>query len=421
MNAPRQGLFASLLILSFALHTILIVLATNYYLKDTRAIQGELLTRQLVNDSLNELEPPNTVALALLSSRYATNPGISSLRILDKSDRVLATAGANKTRQGEIFVRDALLNEKKIGRIEVTLIQPSIGEQLRNLWLPILVTLIIHALLWLGYRTIARPTRSEFMAKMKREAQLKHEINRLADALEQEKHQTSLAIAKIQQQFQKPKFQLETDPNQKIEHSDYIFLSVQFYDPKQLLGTVHQTTAQNYFNTVQTLLNKTIGLCKTHYQLGENDLEVIQPFFDDGALVRIHKNVQHAIVALIQVAVVFQFLSDAMYKRCRDEKRFGLQTRCAVAEELPNMQLTPEKAAIRLGQYLHAKETAIYLSKPTFKDVRHGYDFISLPNPSNALTREAVLLQGLNTESAQLAQEMRTEILLGRKVRQDDV
>lgn len=68
MNAPRQGLFASLLILSFALHSILMVVATNYYLKDNRAIQGELLTRQLVTDSINELDPPNTVALALLTS-----------------------------------------------------------------------------------------------------------------------------------------------------------------------------------------------------------------------------------------------------------------------------------------------------------------------------------------------------------------
>ena len=170
MNAPRQGLFASLLILSFVLHGILIVVATNYFLKDNRAIQGELLTRQLVADSMSELAPPNTVALALLTSRYATNPSIASLRVLDHDDRVLATAGANKTRQGDVFVRDAMVNEQKVGRIEVTLIKPSIGELLRNQWLPLLISLLLHFGLWIGYRTIARPTRSEFLSKMKREA-----------------------------------------------------------------------------------------------------------------------------------------------------------------------------------------------------------------------------------------------------------
>ncbi len=416
MNAPRQGLFASLLIVSFALHSVLIVVATNYFLKDNRAIQGELLTRQLVTDSVNELDPPNTVALALLASRYATNPSIASLRILDQSDRVLATAGANKTRQGEVFVRDALVNEQKIGRIEVTLIKPSLGETLRNQWLPLLVSFMIHTLLWLGYRTVARPTRSEFLAKMKREAQLKHEIQRLADALEQEKHQANLAIARAQQLYQRPKANVDVkDPLQATAQSEHVYLSVQFYDPKQLLGTVNQSTAQTYFNLAQLFLNKTLKLCQIHYQLQENELEVIQPFFDDGALVRINKQANHAITAIIQMAVVFQLLSEAMYKRYRDEKRFALQTRCAIAEELPSMQLSAEKAAIRLGQYLHAKETAIYLSRPSFKDVRHCYEFIALPNPSNALTRDALLLQGLNNESAQTAQDMRTEILLGRK------
>jgi hypothetical protein len=64
-----------------------------------------------------------------------------------------------KTRQGEVFVRDALQNEKKVGSIEITLIQPSIGEILRTQWLAILVSFLIHGLLWLAYRAIARPSR----------------------------------------------------------------------------------------------------------------------------------------------------------------------------------------------------------------------------------------------------------------------
>lgn len=418
MNAPRQGLFASLLVLSFILHSILIVVATNYYLKDNRAIQGELLTRQLVTDTLNELEPANTIALALVTNRYATDPSIASLRILSANNQELATAGANKTRPGEVFIRDAVLNEQTIGRVEVTLIVPSLGEHLRNQWLPLLAALILHILIWLAYRTIARPTRTEFLAKMKREAHLKHEIQRLAEALEQEKHQASLAIAKAQQLYQKPKADINIqDPLKQTQQSEHLYLSIQFYDPKQLLGTINQSVAQTYFNLAQLLLNKTLELCQKKYGLAETDIEVIQPFFDDGSIVRIRKNANTAITALIQVAVVFQLLSDAMYKRYRDEKRFALQTRCAIAEDLPAMQLTADKAAVRLGQYLHARETAIYLSKSSFKDVRHHYDFITLPNPSNALMREALLLQGLNKEYSQLAQEMRTEILLGRKPR----
>ena len=55
LNAPRQGLFASLLIVSFAFHTFLLVVATTHQLNENRASQGQLMTTQLVTDSLAEL------------------------------------------------------------------------------------------------------------------------------------------------------------------------------------------------------------------------------------------------------------------------------------------------------------------------------------------------------------------------------
>jgi len=106
--APRQGLFASLLIVSFALHTFLLVIATTHQLNENRASQGQLMTSQLVADSLSELEPANTVSLALIANRYATNPSVASIRILDANKQVLATSGISKTRQGEIFARYSL-------------------------------------------------------------------------------------------------------------------------------------------------------------------------------------------------------------------------------------------------------------------------------------------------------------------------
>ncbi|ELN4659000.1 hypothetical protein RZ729_005105, partial [Escherichia coli] len=49
------------------------------------------MTSQLVTDSLSELDPANTVSLALLVNRYATNPSVASIRILDGANQVLAT------------------------------------------------------------------------------------------------------------------------------------------------------------------------------------------------------------------------------------------------------------------------------------------------------------------------------------------
>ena len=409
MNAPRQGLFASLLIISFALHTFLVVLATTHQLDANRASQGQLMTTQLVTDSLNELDPPNTVSLALLAERYATNPSVASIRILNAKNQVLATGGLTKTREGEVFVRDAMINEKTIGRVEITLIQLSIGEILRTQWLAILLSAFIHGLLWLAYRAIARPSRSEYLTRINNESRLKHEIQSLTQALEQEKHHTAVAIAQAQhtpQQRLKPK-------ENKIESSekDTVALSIQFYDPKQLLDSVNQNLSTPYFNLCQLFLTKATELCIQHFKLNSSDIKTARKFGEKGAVLSMSTHTPDAVQCLAMIGTVFQLLSDVLYQRYRAEKRFVLQTRSGISTEVETMQLSSTQAAERLVQQLSAKEGAIHVPNELLKQISEHFQLINLPNPTNVLTRHAFMINGVDSAFAELAQQMRTEIL----------
>ncbi|RUP42388.1 MAG: hypothetical protein EKK63_01635 [Acinetobacter sp.] len=419
MNAPRQGLFASLLIVSFALHTFLLVIATTHQLNENRASQGQLMTSQLVADTISELEPANTVSLALVANRYATNPSIASIRILDANKQVLATSGMAKTRQGEVFVRDALQNEKKVGTVEITLIQPSIGEILRTQWLAILASLFIHGLIWLAYRAIARPTRSEYLARINQENHLKHEIQRLTQALVLEKQNTVTLVAQAQQQAKtQPKSRIEkssTDQAQ-LDHQT-VALNIQFYDPKQLLSSVNQSVSVPYFKLCQLFLDKSIDLCAKHYQLDVAQIRVIQEFNAEGATLSTTSEHAHALECLMMVGAVFQLLADVLYKRYREDKRFALQTRGAVASAVDAMQLDAIEAAKRLTQHLHAKEAALHLNHEQLKTVQNSYELVIMPNPSNIMTRHAFMINGMNEQCATLAQDLRTEILMGKKVK----
>ena len=40
-----------------------------------------------------------------------------------------------------------------------------------------------------------------------------------------------------------------------------------------------------------------------------------------------------------------------------------------------------------------------------------------MPNPSSVLTRHAFMQNGMNTECAEVAQQIRTEILMGKKAK----
>ena len=413
MNAPRQGLFASLLIVSFALHTFLLVIATTHQLNENRANQGQLITSQLVADSLTELEPPNTVSLALLANRYATNPSVASIRILDAQQQVLATSGLAKTRQGEVFARKALQHGKNVGSIEITLIKPSIGEILRTQWLAILVSLLIHSVLWLAYRAIARPTRSEYLAKINNEARLKHEIRQLTETLEAEKANHTLVMAQAQQQV---KAKAEPKPvNLSAKQQDSIALSIQYYDPKQLIQSVNQSVAVPYFNLCQIFLNKSIELCAQHYKLNSQDFIRNQEFNQQGASVSVGSDIPRAAECLLMVGSVFQLLAEVLYKRYREEKRFVLQTRCSVASAVEAMQLDAPQAAQRLTHHLIAKEMALHLSNDLLKNISECYQLVVMPNPNNVLTRHAFIINGMNPQSAELAQSLRTEILKGKK------
>ena len=409
MNAPRQGLFASLLIISFALHTFLVVLATTHQLDANRASQGQLMTTQLVTDSLNELDPPNTVSLALLAERYATNPSVASIRILNAKNQVLATGGLTKTREGEVFVRDAMINDKTIGRVEITLIQPSIGEILRTQWLAILLSALIHGLLWLAYRAIARPSRSEYLARINNESRLKHEIQSLTQALEQEKHHAAVAIAQAQhapQQRLKPK-ENKIESNEK----DTVALSIQFYDPKQLLDSVNQNLSTPYFNLCQLFLTKATELCIQHFKLNSSDIKTARKFGEKGAVLTMSTHTPDAVQCLAMIGTVFQLLSDVLYQRYRAEKRFVLQTRSGISTEVETMQLSSTQAAERLVQQLSAKEGAIHVPNELLKQISEHFQLVNLPNPTNVLTRHAFMINGVDSAFAELAQQMRTEIL----------
>lgn len=412
LNAPRQGLFASLLILSFALHTFLLVLATTHQLNENRASQGQLMTSQLVADSLSELEPANTVSLALLANRYSTNPSVAYIRILSSSNQVLATAGMSKTRQGEVFVRDALLNEKKVGSIEITLVKPSIGEILRTQWLAILFSLLIHALLWLAYRAIARPTRSEYLARLNNEARLKHEIQLLTEALETEKNNAKTLVAEASQAATTKA--VSKTPKPFVVDEDTLSLNIQFYDPKQLINTVNQSVSLPYFNLCQIFLNKSIELCTQHYQLNKQDFVINHEFDREGAMVSVASNQAHASQCLLMVGSVFQLLSDVLYKRYREDKRFVLQTRCAVASPVEAMQLDALQASERLTHHLIAKEMALFLNNEQLKQIGDCYQLVPMPNPTSVLTRHAFMINGMNESCAELAQRIRTEILKGK-------
>ncbi|MCY3125209.1 hypothetical protein ECE26_11215, partial [Acinetobacter baumannii] len=165
-------------------------------------------------------------------------------------------------------------------------------------------------------RAIARPTRSEYLARINEENRLKHEIQQLTQALALEKQNTVTLVAQAQQQAKaKPAARQQAEKTSDSADQHTLALNIQFYDPKQLLSSVNQSVSVPYFKLCQLFLNKSIELCVKHYQLKLTDIEVVEEFNADGATLAISTSHTHAVECLLMIGTVFQLLSDVLYKR----------------------------------------------------------------------------------------------------------
>lgn len=424
MNAPRQGLYASLLIISFAVHVILMVHTTNQQLGHTRTIQGELMTRQLADDSLAMLAPVDTVSLALMANRYTKRPDVASLSIMAADGRVLTTSGNAPTRSGEVFNKKVMLDQKVIGQIELILIQPSIGEMIRTQWLPLLLSLLTHSLLWLLYRVVARPTRREYLATLAREQQLQEQL--LALRLHAEQAQKNAVMARVMAnpaEIPKPA-PGSNAPMGAEEGADSAFiLRIGFVDPKQLLGTLSPGLARPYFSLCQTLLEQAIQQNRQHFNALQGqadqplDCKIVQPFGESGAIISASGRNPHSVLFLAQLAQLVNLLTEVVYRRHREIKRFALHTRTALAEPLHNQ---PAQAlAQSLIHHVAANQLAVHLSDDQVLNLQQYFQLSAFDSPTDTQTREALLVTAMNVEGARFVSKARERILAGDKLAGD--
>ena len=405
MNAPRQGLFASIVAISFALHTALIVEGSVHQLASTRDAQGQLLIRQLAEDATLSVARQDTVALALLANRYSERADIVSLRILAADGHVLATGGSAPSRSGQLFQQILLQDRTQSGQVELTLAEASLGEIIRLQWLPLLLSFFIHVLLWLFYRVVARP-------------KLAWSLSDQTNTDNSEQVDSSATHEPNSPAAPEPSLQLKAQPTpvpNAAPVSYPVVLRVAFDDPKSLLETLTPTIAQKYFSLCQKLLEEAIRVLGTEMPNdGEpTELSIVSPFGMEGALVGVNQNSAPALGHLLLLAQLINLLSDAVYRRNRLEKRFALHTRTAITEADDTSDSKTKSNA--LIQQAKTNDVLIHASNSNLSRLIIQFSLSAMEQSnedSGSMTiSEAMRLNGLRHDQAQLIERVRAQIL----------
>ncbi|MFZ2842702.1 hypothetical protein [Psychrobacter sp.] len=162
--APRQGLFAIILLVSFCLQTLLLVISTDQQLSNSRAQKGEQMVAQLIDEARLSLENKDRVSLSVIANRYTSEQDVTRILIKDNNGDILVPVGNAPMQQGDTISQIATQGDAVIGSVALTLKDISKGEIIAMQWPFVIGMMLLHLLLWLLYSYIARPTREQINA-----------------------------------------------------------------------------------------------------------------------------------------------------------------------------------------------------------------------------------------------------------------
>lgn len=162
--APRQGLFAIIILVSFCLQTLLLVISTDQQLTKSREQKGEQMIAQLIDEARLSLENKDRVSLSVIANRYTSEQDIARLVIKDSKGDILVPVGNAPMQEGITISQIATEGDAVIGSVALTLKDISKGEIIAMQWPFVIGSLILHLLLWVAYGYIARPTKEQINA-----------------------------------------------------------------------------------------------------------------------------------------------------------------------------------------------------------------------------------------------------------------
>nr|WP_261871144.1 hypothetical protein [Psychrobacter sp. JCM 18901] len=103
--APRQGLFAIILLVSFCLQTLLLVISTDQQLSNSRALKGEQMVAQLIDEARLSLENKDRVSLSVIANRYTSEQDVTRILIKDNNDDILVPVAMRRCSKVTPFVK----------------------------------------------------------------------------------------------------------------------------------------------------------------------------------------------------------------------------------------------------------------------------------------------------------------------------
>ncbi|KRG33056.1 hypothetical protein [Psychrobacter sp. P11G3] len=468
--APRQGLFAIILLVSFCLQTLLLVISTDQQLSNSRALKGEQMVAQLIDEARLSLENKDRVSLSVIANRYTSEQDVTRILIKDNNDDILVPVGNAPMQQGDTIRQIATNGDAVIGSVALTLKDVSKGEIIAMQWPFVIGTMLLHLLLWLIYGYLARPTKEQINALSRDIQELYRDQYRPVDqrGYDRELERQSApnladsqvatdntANATDDEVTNARKFNVHNEVNeylrtqqnqetgsdtdnlagagegseseiadtggvasQAASHTsklsatrsvDSVKVQVVFHDEFNMLERLAPAQRLPYLALCTQLLNQAVTeLLRQPLLLGVSAMNEAH-FEDNGASVVLKADNSHAKVALagVMLAKLYLMLNKIIHDKHIELSRFALPAKAGVSDDAQSEPMT------HLLQSIGKKEQLlILLPNAGLKQISNHVQVHNIMRPTTVYERECAIFDGANDSLIQRLADVRNAVLM---------
>lgn len=408
--APRQGIFAAIVLASLVLHLLFFVISAERGISAQNQQAVERSVMMLSQEIAAPLAAYDRVSMSVIAEPYVDEPMIAYVGIYDSQGGVLVPLG--ESAEGYRAEEVVTSGEQVLGKVVVQAKTVSRAEILSGNWVFLLSVIGLHIILWLIYGYVARPT-EDLKAQIAKDVR----TELLSKGILTEQATTAPAAhtqaAEDSEAAPDEEVQASTENHHnpddaKLELAAAYTVQVKFQDPHNLLTAVSIESKEAYFALCDQLFERACHALLELPLFAGVAMTDQNPFTEQGASVTLYAIDDHAKTAAA-AALLSQLLlmvNEVVYQKHRELKRFALPIKTVTSDsELSDvaksiLTMRKEKSLIIFGE-AGRNQAAMYMT------------LAAITHPSTVHERDGREVVGMTSATADRLKIARDKALLG--------
>lgn len=424
--APRQGLFAVVIVLSFIFHLLCFVLGQQYQLTQQYKKNAEHDANIIAKEIAVPLQAKDRVSMSVIVNRYIEDDNVEFIGIYDAKETLLVPVGTQNANNLSATTPITVDNQV-LGSVIVQAKTINRSLIISDNWMYLVSALVLHFMIYLLYGYLARPS-TNMLKKINEDMRLRLlnsgmlENQNTTDSTDTQAplisaetdSQTDNATQSAPQdkeekhpQKDDPSHEPILPPAEALPFIPLVAVQIRFEDPDDLLGAVSHHTKSAYFNLCNQILVKAAQELLKLPVLSGVSIYSLNDYDDNGTTILLKADNRHgkATTAGIMLARLIIMLHLIVHDKHRQLKRFCLTTRTMVSD------FDRQKEILAVSKN-HRERVLVLVPEAGVLEAKSYATLDRLTNPRTAFERQSYYLRLVSESTKERLTQVRDKVLM---------